>query len=280
MGFFGDIVKVGRYLIGSQLKTPIGHLVYLPRRFYDLTFFPYGRVGGKEASSDDRKTTEGLLIGRDGVMDLPNLSNGLVQKIRSKFINSVQPNKNIDEAIYTTPLERALGEAVIEETGVSGIVKKYFWDLGFSDQIVFGGVVERRSSCLTTKKGGYDHAQRFHRDLEGPCLKVFVYLCDVTSQNGAHLIVTKSHKPSRYSDLELLSRFAKLPQRYFNNGSRLITKVGPCGTAFLEDTFAWHAAGPVVDGSREMLTLSFYNEKSFSAWSPLLRYPQSFWPLR
>ena len=80
--------------------------------------------------------------------------------------------------------------------------------------------------------------QFFHRDLDDiKFVKLFVYLTDISAEDGPHVFVARSHRSGalgqirRYQDAEVEAVFGREP----------ITSItGKAGTSFLENTFGFH----------------------------------------
>lgn len=93
----------------------------------------------------------------------------------------------------------------------------------------------------------------WHRDGEDPryLIKLFVYLNDVSADNGAHAYVKGSHRvvnpgrfsKTRFTDEEILTTFGSEAQ---------VVHAGPAGTVILEDTRGYHRGLPVSSGERIM----------------------------
>jgi hypothetical protein len=106
-------------------------------------------------------------------------------------------------------------------------------------------------------------AQEYHFDMDTiRWLKVFIYLSDVTPQNGPHCFMEGTHRSgmiplalrkkgySRLTDEEVFRYFPKQNEITFN---------GAKGTVIFEDTRGLHKGQPVLEGSRLILSLQFSN---------------------
>ncbi len=85
-----------------------------------------------------------------------------------------------------------------------------------------------------------NHQYGYHYDIDSPkFLKIFIYLTDVDLDSGPHVIVPGTHK--RKSIKEKLNRRLNDMQIESNkNYNNPIIKIGPKGSMFFEDTFAYH----------------------------------------
>ena len=105
----------------------------------------------------------------------------------------------------------------------------------------------------------------FHIDDNKSNIKFFVYLSDVTAENGPFVVVPKTHRWSEFKRIFTAFDWAVTKRRdalYFNGDSSVLESnarylVGGVGTYFIVDTTAWHRAEPVVEGSRRVFVASF-----------------------
>jgi len=99
-------------------------------------------------------------------------------------------------------------------------------------------------------------AQMWHFDKDRiKFLKVFVYLTDVTIENGPHEFILGSHlsqppRDGRLSEEEINARY--------KDSDRLLI-CGPAGTVFIEDTHGLHRGKPVEKADRMLLQLEYAN---------------------
>lgn len=104
-------------------------------------------------------------------------------------------------------------------------------------------------------------AQMYHFDLDRPrWLKVFIYLTDVSLENGPHSFIDGTHNidaiPEKFlqrgyvrlSDAEVLGEYG---------AAREIVFTAPRGTIIAEDTIGLHKGGVVTRGARLLLQLQF-----------------------
>lgn len=104
-------------------------------------------------------------------------------------------------------------------------------------------------------------AQLYHFDMDRPrWLKVFVYLTDVSLENGPHSFIEGSHRidaiPERFlhrgyvrlTDDEVLDEYGS---------GREIVFTAPRGSIIVEDTIGLHKGGVVQEGARLVLQLQF-----------------------
>jgi hypothetical protein len=105
------------------------------------------------------------------------------------------------------------------------------------------------------------HAHFFHRDVDDfRFLKFFFYLTEVEPGDGAHWLVSGSHrKPPyiRFKDRFLLRRFEDLEIERFYDPAAVMEVVGGPGLGFAEDTLCVHKAASPSRKPRLMLQLQF-----------------------
>ena len=106
-------------------------------------------------------------------------------------------------------------------------------------------------------------AQFFHFDLDRPkWLKFFIYLTDVTPENGPHSFVAGSHRTGAIPDNLLKKGYARLTDEevYAAFDERdLVEFSAPRGTIIAEDTRGLHKGRHVERGDRLMLQIQFSN---------------------
>jgi Phytanoyl-CoA dioxygenase (PhyH) len=97
-------------------------------------------------------------------------------------------------------------------------------------------------------RGEPEEAELFHRDVDDlRFAKLFVYLTDVTQENGPHMFVKGSHRSEelseriRYDDAMVEAAFGK---------NDMLTLTGSAGTMFLENTFGLHRGVPPASKPR------------------------------
>jgi hypothetical protein len=121
-------------------------------------------------------------------------------------------------------------------------------------------VVSRSENPNVAPKAGSQ--RQFHFDYAGwHSLNLFIYLTDVAEHSGAHQIVVGTHGARRAWDAV---RVAIPDQEIFDRfPNRIRTITGPAGTAFFEDTSAFHRRK--VHRERRVLLNILY--ASHRAWS-------------
>ena len=105
------------------------------------------------------------------------------------------------------------------------------------------------------------HAHFFHRDIDDfKFLKFFFYLTEVESGDGAHWLVSGSHRKPPYirvKDRFLLRRFEDAEIRQFYDPEAVVEIIGAPGLGFAEDTLCVHKAASPTRRPRLILQLQF-----------------------
>ena len=123
------------------------------------------------------------------------------------------------------------------------------------------------------KDASHEAAQLYHFDMDRiKWLKVFVYINDVTPENGPHCYVKGSHKVGNKPQ-ELLKRgYARIPdsdlKKYYKSDD-FVELSAEAGTVFAGDTKCWHKGKQLTKGHR--LAMEFeYTSSMFGANYPKL----------
>jgi len=120
----------------------------------------------------------------------------------------------------------------------------------------------------TSRKALSENAQLFHQDKEFiKFLKVFIYLNDVDTSNGAHVYVEGSHRENKF----VSKQGYKFSDRIDDNDietvygkEKVIAMEGKKGTIILEDTNGFHKGTPIHEGHRVLLQIEYANSLYFN----------------
>jgi hypothetical protein len=111
-------------------------------------------------------------------------------------------------------------------------------------------------------------AQLYHFDMDhNKWIKIFIYLTDVTPENGPHCYIEGTHKPLSKPGSLLDRGYARIPDmdlREHYSPDRFKEVCGPVGTIIAGDTSAFHKGKPVVHGHRLVLEFE-YGDSLFGA---------------
>jgi len=105
------------------------------------------------------------------------------------------------------------------------------------------------------------NAQMFHFDMDRiKWLKLFIYVNDVSEQNGPHVFVEGSHRRGGQPNAIRRKGYQRILDEEiarFYPPEKVKNIVGPAGTAFLADTRGYHKGLTPVKGERLVLVLEF-----------------------
>jgi ectoine hydroxylase-related dioxygenase (phytanoyl-CoA dioxygenase family) len=102
-------------------------------------------------------------------------------------------------------------------------------------------------------------AQLWHRDGDGTVIKLFLYLNDVSTENGAFCYAAGTHKGRDRRLHGLSSRLQNHEmESLFSERLKITEASGKAGTIILANTSAYHKGGYVRSGSRLLFTVSYF----------------------
>lgn len=148
-------------------------------------------------------------------------------------------------------------QRLVSDPSILNLVQSYLGCTPVHDQVNCWWTINHQ----TTKKSLTSDAQLFHQDKDYlRFVKVFVYLNDVTVENGAHTYIRGSakdyreHVPSNYKMRQ------RVDDEYLESSyepDRFVSVVGEKGTIILEDTFGFHKGTPVQHGHRLLIQFEY-----------------------
>lgn len=101
-------------------------------------------------------------------------------------------------------------------------------------------------------------AQLFHFDMDRiRWLKVFVYLNDVSIENGPHVFIKGSHLDSEIQRIDRDGRFSDEEARRIFTEQEVAILTAPQGTLFIEDTLGFHKGLEVKEGYRCIFEIEY-----------------------
>jgi hypothetical protein len=111
------------------------------------------------------------------------------------------------------------------------------------------------------KEASSEAAQLYHFDLDRlKWLKIFIYLNDVTLDNGPHRLIKGSHIPGAKPKNLLKRGYARIPDEDLTKHYKsddFIVVIGEAGAVFAEDTKCWHKGTPLKSGHRLVLEFEY-----------------------
>ena len=188
---------------------------------------------------------------------------------REKLITVVYPRGNPETVRYEFTQQNLLDnedlQTLFADTSFSAIAQAYlgakpvldvlglWWHTNYSD------------------KPDMDAAQYYHFDMDRPkWLKFFIYLTDVTTDNGPHTFIAGSQKTGNIPASMLSKGYARLTDAEVENhyGKQSVDEFSaPRGTIIAEDTRGLHKGKHVKKNDRLVLQIQFSN-CLFGAYSP------------
>lgn len=104
-------------------------------------------------------------------------------------------------------------------------------------------------------------AQQYHFDMDKiKWLKIFIYLCDVTGDNGPHCFIKGSHRTGCQPYQLLKGGYTRISdtdiQKFYSDANQVEIK-GLQGTIVAVDTRGFHKGKPILSGARLLLSLNY-----------------------
>lgn len=124
------------------------------------------------------------------------------------------------------------------------------------------------------KKIEKESAKNWHWDCDGiKWLKVFVYLNDVTYENGPHAFIANSHRNWKVNSKTSRITEQQVVKAYGNNAIQSF--IAPRGTVIFEDTRGFHKGTPLLAGYRLALDVQF-NFDNFGLVKSNIKLPATY----
>ncbi len=116
-------------------------------------------------------------------------------------------------------------------------------------------------STTFLKEASEEAAQLYHFDLDRiKWLKIFIYLSDVTPENGPHRLIKGSHIAGAKPRSLLNRGYARIPDAdimKYHKPEDVVVVLGEAGSMFAEDTKCWHKGTPLKKGHRLVLEFEY-----------------------
>jgi len=241
-------------------------------RFYSQRFFKHPRIRSRIANlicrfrpmaviqEGERAAAGGSVLKNIGFFRLGQLLTAtqcgeLVEYFKQKPV--FDPYRPSNATFIPLSAERPSGAHVAHHSQEDLLHAPYLLEIANDPQVL--DVVSSFLGCKPTigymavwwsypTSAGPIQAENFHRDLDDwRFVKLFVYLTDVTSENGPHIYVNHSStRPAllgarRFKDAEVEAEFS---------AGETETILSSAGNGFLEDTFGIHKGQPLKHGHR------------------------------
>jgi hypothetical protein len=118
-------------------------------------------------------------------------------------------------------------------------------------------------STTFSKTACPESAQLYHFDMDRiKWLKFFIYLTDVTTDNGPHCYIAGSHRPGAKPKKLLDRGYTRIPDSdiaEFYSNEKFFEVTAPKGTIVAGDTLCFHKGKSLKTGDRLILELEFTN---------------------
>ncbi len=128
------------------------------------------------------------------------------------------------------------------------------------------------------KHASEEAAQLYHFDLDRiKWLKIFIYLTDVTEENGPHRFIRGSHKVGSKPKDILKRGYARIPDQDLTphyKAEDFVVYYGEAGAMFAGDTKCWHKGTPLQKDHRLVLEFE-YTSSLFGTNYPKLQVKES-----
>ena len=224
-------------------------------------------------------------VGRDGIAVVPGYLDGPRCEVLRAEVDRVleaEPryvHRRADLRVYGAERVSAPIRAVHEHAELLALAQAYN-----RHPVVNGFTLASRLTHTPGLRGG--SGPGWHRDHWFQQIKAFVYLGDVTVENGPFELIAGSHRgPSRALDMHRYgTRFKQyafdddeVERLLASEPERLRTVTGEAGTLILADTSAIHRGRPIEAGVRRSLTNYYYPPDELDVlyrfFAPTLRVP-------
>ena len=98
-------------------------------------------------------------------------------------------------------------------------------------------------------------------------MTLFIYLTDIYSDFGAHIVIEGTHDHKRLKDLKNITLDDDIAQKKY--GDRIKVILGKRGTAFFEETSSYHKV-EVCKNRRLMLAIDYVLQRKVPPVRPIL----------
>ncbi len=197
-------------------------------------------------------------------MDEAQIYNPGVKAIYSKE----KPLSSVYDIPFEAMASNAEIQALLRDNSFIAIAQNYLKASAKADYGAFWW------STPCSKKAQSNSAQMYHFDMDRfKWLKVFIFLTDVTIENGPHVFIRKSHSTNAIPKSLLKAGYTRLDdsavEEHFPQDD-IKTFTVPAGTIHIEDTRGLHKGTTLIKGERLVLELQ-YSNCLFGAASPCIK---------
>lgn len=211
----------------------------------------------------DMVATEQNKFRRDGYQPLAQFQRDEALEMAERFKDKpTTPEGTLDHFALDDILEQPEFKALVTSQVVMNAVAMW---LGAAPKVLMMSLWRSH-----VNPGAPEGAQEWHRDMDDwRTAKLFLYLTDVTTDTGPHMLMPGTHRP------ELFEAAGLPPDRYFVAASReerfhaeldewpRVEFTGPAGSCWLENTYCFHRGKVPAKGER-MVFQALYGLNDFS----------------
>jgi hypothetical protein len=182
---------------------------------------------------------------------------------------TIYDRNNLLSSVYDIPMEACIANtdisSLIKDHSILAVSQEYLKTSPKADVVAFWW------STPFSNKPQVNSAQLFHFDMDRfKWLKFFIFLTDVTLENGPHVFIKHSHQTGKIPKQILKEGYSRIPdEEVFKHYPMedVLTFTIPAGTIVAEDTRGLHKGTNLLKGERLVLELQMSNSL-FGACSP------------
>ncbi|QLE59131.1 phytanoyl-CoA dioxygenase family protein [Nostoc sp. TCL26-01] len=175
--------------------------------------------------------------------------------------NLLAPTYHFDELELINNLEI---QNLLTDTSILAVAQAYLGCKPIQDLVAMWW------STNFEKKANSAAAQLYHFDMDRiKFIKFFIYLSEVTPENGPHCYVKGSRK-SKPPELLRDGRISDVEINQYYRQEDIVEITGLCGTIIAADTRGFHKGKPLISGERLVLQLEFSNSLFGGSYSPVI----------
>ncbi len=185
------------------------------------------------------------------------LDNQDPQLCQKAYYNREAPKSSVYDIPFESSFNNPDVRNFLQDNSILGVAQSYLKTSPKIDYIAFWW------STAFSKEAQSNSAQMFHFDMDRlKWIKVFVFLTDVTLENGPHVFVSKSHRSGNIPKALLKGGYVRhadsdVYQHYPSEDIKTFTV--PAGSILFEDTRGLHKGTPLIKGERLVLEFIFSN---------------------
>lgn len=256
--YFKDVRSVYYYVNKSVRKPKLRHLLYK----FISSFAPKSTLPAPDATELAQLRCDGFFVW-DDLIDATTadaIRDYLLPKPVCDFVEIFKSDEQVPlklDEVDTTEQRKlkyfdadiAACRPIVEIGNSEKILSMVAAYLGCKPTLVNMAAWWTKAGKVPSDTKFYD--DMFHRDVDDyKFLKLFVYLTDVSPNNGAHSFIKSSHLSSKFTERRTFTD-EEISENFPASDHMVMTGKRGCG--FLEDTWGLHRSRPCVEGERLVL---------------------------